>query len=172
MNILMILLLPMAAHSDLPCPQGMTNTTEFQMVVADAHASDGKGSVRLAADRDGQDLSGTGVFDTGGPAQANYAGNDAAAGSDDLLFYVALHAQAVSISSGPTMTPWLELRPIGYVERHALQAAGESTPLNDEHACARSAAHAPAPGSAALRSDLKLRSDLELRSDLKLRSDI
>ncbi len=58
------------------------------------------------------------------------------------------------------MTPWLELRPIGYVERHALQAAGESTPLSDERTCARSAAHAPAPGSAALRSDLKLRSDI------------
>ncbi len=160
MNILMILLLPMAAHSDLPCPQGMTNTTEFQMVVADAHASDGQGAVRLAADRDGHDLSGTGVFGTGGPAQANYAGKDAAAGSDDLLFYVASHAQAVSFSSGPTMTPWLELRPIGYVERHALQAAGESTPLSDERTCARSAAHAPAPGSVALRSDLKLRSDI------------
>lgn len=156
MNILMILLLPMAAHSDLPCPQDMTNTIEFQMVAADRHASDGQDTMRQGADRDGHDPSGTGVFGTGGPARANYAGENAAAGSDDLPFYVAWHAQAVSISSGPTMTPWLELRPIGYVERHALQGAGESSPVSGEHACARSAAHAPAPGSAALRSDISV----------------
>lgn len=154
MNILLILLLPMAAYSDLSCPQDMTNTIDFQIVVADRHASDGHGAIRQGSSRPGHDPSGTGVIGTAGPAQANHAGEDAAAGSDDLMFYVASHAQAASNTSGSAMTPWLELRPIGYVERHALQGAGEFTPVSDEHACARSAAHAPALGSASLRSDI------------------
>ena len=151
MNILMILLLPMAAHGDLPCSQYLTNTTEIQMVVADRDSSNGHGAFPDGVGQAGQGLTQMGVLGKGKPTQANYAGKVAAAMPDDLLFYMASHAQAVGDTSGPTMTPWLELRPIGYVGHEVLQGTDERAPVNDEYACARSAAHTAAPGSASLR---------------------
>lgn len=149
MNILIFLFLPLAAHGDAPCPQLSVNSTEIQMVAANHH-----GSMRTGSIGNGHDLIEMGVIGAGKAEQGNRAGTVAGTESDDLLFYFSSHAQAVGDTSGPTMTPWLELRPIGEVEQGVLTGTSEPAPGGEDHACSRSAVNVPASAPAPLSGDV------------------
>jgi hypothetical protein len=149
MNILMILLLPLVVHGDEPCPQLSTASMNVQMVAANRQGADGHVSVR-----NGHDLIETGASLPRGSEQSDYAGTAEHPGPGDLLFYFSSHAQAVGDTSGPTMKPWLELRPIADVEQAGLSGASEPVAVGEDHACSRSAAHAPAFASARLAGDV------------------
>ncbi|UCH47958.1 MAG: hypothetical protein JSU95_18300 [Betaproteobacteria bacterium] len=138
MNILMILFLPLVVHGTMSCPQHVTTSMEIQMVAANRHASIGNGS--FGSD-DG--LIETGVRGTDKPERDLYS-ETAAPADSDLLFYFSSHAQAVGDTTGPTMTPWLELRPIGDVEQGVLSGTSEPAPVGSDPACSRTAAHVPA----------------------------
>lgn len=134
MNILAILFFPMTLPGDLPCSQPVTNTMDVQMVVADRHD--------LSGNR--QDLLYSDLNRAARARQTDDSGAIAGADTDDLIFYLSSHAQAVGDTSGSTMTPWLELRPISAVGRGALNGPVQATPVIDGGACARSATYVPA----------------------------
>ncbi len=144
MNILIFLFLPLAAHGEVPCPQFSVNSTEIQMVAAN----------HLGYGRNGHDLIETGVIGAGKAEQSKRAATVARIESDDLLFYFSSHAQAVGDTSGPTMTPWLELRPIGQVEEGVLTGTSEPAPVGGDHACSRSAVNVPASAPAPFSGDV------------------
>ena len=144
MNILIFLFLPLAAHGDVPCPQLSVNSMAIQRVAANYHGSK----------RSGPDLIETGVIGAGKAKQGNRLETVVSAESDDLLFYFSSHAQAVGDASGATLTPWLELRPIGEIERGVLTGTGEPAPGGEDHACSRSAANVPASAPAPLSGDV------------------
>ena len=142
MNILVMLFFPLVAHGYGHCPPHMTNATEIQMVAANRHGVNG------------HDLVETSVFGRDTAKQGATGEAVVRAESDDLLFYFSSHAQAVGDAEGPTMTPWLELRPIGYVEQRVLGGSGDPAPVGDADSCSRSAASGPASGRTTLSGDV------------------
>jgi hypothetical protein len=149
MNILIFLFLPLAAHGDAPCQHLSVNSAEIHMVDANHD-----GSSRTGYIGNGHGLTKMGVIGADRAEQGNRAETTALTESDDLLFYFSSHAQAVGVTSGPTMTPWLELRPIGEVEHGVLTKKSEPAPGGEDRACSRSAVNVPASAPAPLSGDV------------------
>jgi len=126
MNILTLLFLPLVAQGHAQCPPHVMNTVEIQMVAANRHGVSGQGLVE------------TGIFDTDIVEQGALGEANTQSDLDDLLFYFSSHAQAVGDSTGPTMTPWLELRPIGYVEQGVLGRTSDPAPVANKSTASQS----------------------------------
>lgn len=111
MNILAILFLSVAANPALTCARTSADAADFQLVAATQQSPESAS-----------------VLDGVGPVSSDtllHASTIADVQAEDLGFYFSAHSQVVHGAPSSTLTPWLELRPIGDVMQRTFSETTE-----------------------------------------------